>query len=324
MNIAFAGFRHSHILDLYKIASEEKSVNIVGCFEENDSARIDAEKLGIDFTYENYSDVLNDENVQIVAIGDYYGIRGKRVIEALKAGKHVICDKPLCTSLSELDEIEKLTKEKNLKILIMLDLRYKPQIEKVRNLIRDGAIGKVNIATFTGQHCLNYGTRPSWYFEEGKHGGTINDISIHGIDLVRYITGKNLSEVTFAHTWNAFAKEEPNFPDCAQFIVKMDDMVLNADVSYAAPKFQGTLPTYWHFTFWGEDGMLTFNIENGDIKIYKENLETITCPDRKLDYLCDFIKEINGEEVQFVNTEDMLISQRAVLEIQKAADGKDK
>ena len=34
-----------------------------------------------------------------------------------------------------------------------------------------------------------------WYFEEGKHGGTINDIAIHGIDLVRYLTGKNVTKI---------------------------------------------------------------------------------------------------------------------------------
>ena len=52
-----------------------------------------------------------------------------------------------------------------------------------------------------------------WYFEEGKHGGTINDIAIHGIDLLRFITGKEFTKVNFAKTWNAFADKEPEFKE---------------------------------------------------------------------------------------------------------------
>ena len=320
MNIAFACFRHPHIFELYKLALTEKIISITGCFEEDISAKKAAENLGISFRYDTYSQLLEDDDVQIVAIGDYYGIRGQRVIEALEHGKHVICDKPLCISLEELDKIETLAKENNLKICIMLDLRYLPQTEKVKAIISSGELGKINIATFTGQHCLDYGNRPAWYFEYGKHGGTINDIAIHGIDLIRYITGKNLSSVEFAKTWNAFAKEEPDFKDCAQFIINMDGMTVNADVSYAAPKFNGFMPTYWNFTFWGEEGMLNFKFCDNEIHIYKNKEEVITMPDRKIDYLNDFIKEIKGEDPIYIDAIDMLDSQRQVLEIQKTSE----
>lgn len=320
MNIAFAGFRHSHILGLYNTALNEESISITGCFEENEQARKAAEDMEINFKYDSYQKLLEDSDVEIVAIGDYYGIRGQRVIEALEHGKHVICDKPLCTSLEELDKIESLVKEKNLKICIMLDLRYMPQTEKVKEIIASGELGKINIATFTGQHCLDYGNRPEWYFEDGKHGGTINDIAIHGIDLIRYITGKNLSKVDCAKTWNAFATQEPNFEDSAQFMGDMESMAVNADVSYAAPKFDGILPTYWNFTLWGEEGMLNFKLCDNEIHIYKNKKEIITMPDRKIDYLCDFVKEINGENPKYINTMDMLASQRQVLTIQKASE----
>ena len=313
MNIAFAGFRHVHIFDLYNTALNEDSVSIVGCFEENTTARKSAEDLGINFRYNTYKQLLEDKEVDIVAIGDYYGIRGQRVIEAL-------CDKPLCTSLEELDIIEKLVREKNLKICIMLDLRYMSQTEKVKELVLSGELGKINIATFTGQHCLDYGNRPSWYFEDGKHGGTINDIAIHGIDLIRYITRKNLSGVECVKTWNAFATQEPDFKDSAQFMIDMEGMAVNADVSYAAPKFDGILPTYWNFTFWGDKAMLNFKLCDNEIHIYRNKEEVITLPNRKINYLNDFVKEINGEEPKYINTLDMLASQRQVLTIQKASD----
>lgn len=316
MKIAFAGFRHGHIFCLYHKAVE--NAEIIGCYEEDATERKNTEEtLGIKFCYNSYEELISDSRVEAVAIGDYYGKRGKMVIDALKSGKHVICDKPICTSLEELDEIERLARENNLKVCCMLDLRYMPQVEKVKEIIQSGKLGKIHVVSFTGQHCLNYGIRPSWYFEEEKHGGTINDIAIHGVDLVRYITGKNLSDVNFARTWNAFADKEPDFKDCAQFNVLMDDMAVSGDVSYAAPA--GAIPTYWDFYFWGTEGMLKFNYMDSKIYLYTGEENVIECEPPKSDYMLDFIAECNGEKT-IMDTEDVLKSQRQVLMIQKSAD----
>ena len=201
----------------------------------------------------------------------------------------------------------------------MLDLRYVPQIETVKKMLSEDVIGTVHIATFTGQHFLNYGARPGWYFEEGKHGGTINDIAIHGIDLLRFITGKNLTKINCAKTWNAFADKEPQFKDSAQFMVEMDGMSVMADVSYAAPAFGGILPTYWDFKLWGTKGMLSFNLKEGTIHIYKGTEEVIECEQTFPKHLDDFINEVNGIATE-LNTADILNSQEQVLKIQKFAD----
>ena len=320
MNIAFAGFRHGHIFGLYNAAKDNKNVNVIGCFEEDPEERKSIEeKQGICFNYQSYEDLVNDEKVEAVAIGDYYGKRGKLAIEALKHGKHIICDKPICTDLKELDEIEKLAEEKNLQVCCMLDLRYMPQVARVKEMIQKGEIGAVHIASFTGQHCLYYGSRPGWYFEKGKHGGTINDIAIHGVDLVRFITGKNLTGINFAKTWNAFADKEPDFKDCGMFNAEMEGMTVSADVSYAAPAFDGVMPTYWDFYFWGTKGMINFNFRDSKLKIFKEQEEIIECGEMKINYLEDFIDEISGKKT-IMNTTDIIESQRQVLEIQKRAD----
>ncbi len=132
---------------------------------------------------------MSDKNIDAIAIGNYYGARGRMAIDALKFGKHVISDKPLCTSTEELNEIERLADEKNLKVSLMLDLRYSGNVLAARKVIKEGRIGTVNNVYFGGQHPLMYGKRPGWYFEVGKHGGVINDIVIHGIDLICYLTG---------------------------------------------------------------------------------------------------------------------------------------
>ena len=320
MNIAFAGFRHSHIYGLYKTALANPEVTITGCCEEDEAARLAAEKeVGSRFTYDSYEDVLKDDSVEAIAIGDYFQKRGGMIIAALKAGKHVICDKPLCTSLAELDEIERLIAEKGLQLCCMLDLRYMPQVQKAKAILESGELGEIYTASFTGQHALNFENRPRWYFEDGKQGGTINDIAIHGIDLVRYLTGKNLSRVNCAKTWNAYAEKAPDFKDAGQFMIEMEGMSLISDVSYAAPVFNGLLPTYWNFYFWGTKGMMNFRLSENSIHIYKGSEEIIDCEPIEIEYLAAFMQEIRGVATM-MNTQFILESQRQVLEIQKAAE----
>lgn len=317
MNIAFAGFRHGHIYGLYDKVVNSDRVNLIGCFEENEKAKEQAKSLRpIDFNYSSYEEILHDKNVDIVAVGDYYGKRGKLIIEALKNGKHVICDKPICTSLKELKIIKKLSEKNNLKIMCMLDMRYDIHVNKAIEIISSGQLGKLINISFTGQHCLDYGNRPEWYYEDGKHGGTINDIAIHGIDVIRYMTGKNLTKVNCAKTWNGFATNEPQFKDCGQFMVEMDDVSVMADVSYAAPKCNSTLPTYWDFYFWGTEGMMNFRSSEKVIHLYKSTAETVECEAPTSDYLEDFLDEIDGKSLRF-DTQETLESQRQVLLIQK-------
>ena len=201
----------------------------------------------------------------------------------------------------------------------MFDLRYMSQVDKVKEIIESGELGKIHIASFTGQHPLNYGVRPAWYFEKGKHGGTINEIAIQGIDLLRLLTGKNLTKINCAKTLNAFAVAVPEFKDSAQFMIEMEDMAVIADVSYAAPAFAGTLPTYWDFKLWGSAGMLSFNLLDSDIHVFKDKETVIKGKGFAPNCLNDFMLEVSGVPT-VLNAADIFNSQEQVLKIQKFAD----
>ena len=108
MNILFYGFRHSHLLSYYKKAVMHPAIHILAAVEEDAAARAQAsEQLGVAFSDQSYEAWLNDPTVETVAIGTAYGDRGRAVIQALSHGKHVLCDKPICTSLEELEAIRK-------------------------------------------------------------------------------------------------------------------------------------------------------------------------------------------------------------------------
>lgn len=323
--IAFAGFRHGHIFALYNQVKECNDIELIGCWEEDAEAREAAEKNhGVVFNFATFEDVLNSD-ADIVAIGDYYGRRGELTIASLKAGKHVMADKPLCTSLEQLDEIEKLSKEKNLKVGCMLSLRYSKYTAVAKELISSGKLGDIHAISFNGQHGLDYGSRPMWYFEEGKHCGVINDISIHGIDLVEYLTGLKLKNVTAARTWNAFATEKPDFKDCAQFMAELDNGCgLMADVSYAAPcHVEYGIPYYWQFLIWGSKGMIRFAEDGKPLEAYidyADKVQYIEGVECKNNHITDFIDEINGKTDLLICTEEVLRSQRDTLTIQNVAN----
>ncbi|MHB1152942.1 MAG: Gfo/Idh/MocA family protein [Eubacteriales bacterium] len=328
MNIAFAGFRHGHIFDLWNKAKNNSKVNITGSWESDEKTRAVCIRQGVEFNYPDYEAILNDKRVDTIAIGDYYGARGSLAIMALEAGKHIIADKPLCTSLDELETIKRLSRENSLSVYSMFSMRYEANAASVRDIILSNKLGEIRSLYFGGQHPLNYGSRPMWYFEEGKHGGTINDIGIHGIDFIKYTMGLRFAKILSARCWNAFAKEKPDFKDSAQFMLELNNGAgVIADVSYASPdSFSYGLPTYWLFIVWGSKGMLKFNAGTGDVEAYFEgssNAAYIKGTAPQADYLTDMIAEIKGDTPKVLSTAEVLSSTGDILSIQHFADKSD-
>lgn len=336
MNLVIVGFRHRHTAEIYNEAMNDPNVTVLGAWEPTKEGRDLAEGTGIEFNYPTLEAVLADQRVDAICLGGCYGDRGGHAIAALKAGKHVYGDKPLCTSLDELAEMEKLAKEKGLKLGCYLNLRFINGMKTIRQMIANGDIGEVGAVNMTAQHPLQYGIRPMWYFEKGKHGGTINDIAIHGVDLVRFLTGLGVKKVTAARTWNHFADKAPDFMDCGQFMVELDNGAgYMADVSYAAPASCGyALETYWRMTIWGTKGVIEYKMKSGlkeaaidgdDGALLQVALNGSTgfAPVKKEKYevtgIGEFVKEINGEKT-LIDTADVIRTSRDVLSIQAAAD----
>ncbi len=325
LKFAFAGFRHGHIFGLLQKIQQHSDCEIIACCEEDAATRNAWNQPDVKITHDNIDRMLAEVDCDVVAVGDYYGKRGSILIRALEAGKHVIADKPICTSLSELETITTLVSQNNLKVGCMLDLRQNSNLEQARLLIRAGEIGNIHAVSFGGQHPLLWGSRPNWYFEEGKHGGTINDIAIHGIDAIEWITGLSFASVNAARSWNALATECPSFKDGAQFMLSMNNGCgVLGDVSYFAPDSCGySLPYYWDFIFWGDKGVIHTNISSNEIEVTvngnKELRRVAGASALQPDYCSDFINDIVGKAVE-LNTEVVLNVARKTLKIQQAAD----
>lgn len=326
MNIAFAGLRHDHIFGLAALVKQNSEFQVVGWWEQNDEAHKAGEKTFDVPAYNSFEELVSDQKVDIVAIGDCYGSRGKLVIDALKAGKHVIADKPVCTRIEELDQIESLLQKTGLKLGCMLDLRYEPCLRYLSKMVADGTLGAIKSGAFTGQHPLNWGVRPSWYFKEDMHGGTFNDIAIHGLDAIHFITGSNWQETLYARHWNSFASLAPEFKDSAQCIGELSNGAnIMADVSYAAPSPVGfKTPAYWRFTLWGTNGFAECRYGSPEVTVMTtgdSEPRVLLAPPVAGNYLSDLKAEIEGKSVLF-DTQSVLQASRTALQLQQFADQK--
>ena len=167
-----------------------------------------------------------------------------------------------------------------------------------------------------------YGRRPDWYFDGVSHGGVINDIAIHGVDLLSYLFNLKIEKINAARCWNAYATEERDFKDSAQLMLTAEGGAgVIADVSYAIPDGAGFgLPYYWQFYVWGEKGLISFSINTPALFYEKGKTAPEAIEDVKtIDYLSDFLALTEGKDT-LLSPEDVFASARLTLRIQDKAD----
>lgn len=322
MRLAIVGFRHGHVGSIYAKARELDFVDIVACVEEDPAAR-DAipRELGVELTHESFDEVLDSVEFDALACVDYYAKRGPTVIKALQAGKHCITDKPLCIREEELRQIAQLSRDRGLIVHVDLTMRYSAASRTVKRIMSEGVIGELASATVFGQHPLSWGSRPDWYFEPGKHGGTINDIMIHGIDMLRWITGREFKRVLAANGSAVPDSPAPEFfQQSAQCWMELDGGgSVFGDASYLVPAGHHAP---WRFFLWGSQGTLEFEAGKAPVveRAGEPRLEMPVDDLPALDPLEDFARQVEFGETAFLDREECLRSTLAALTAQKAAD----
>ncbi len=327
LRLAFAGFRHVHMLQFHALALRHGAVQIVAAAESDGAAAQAAAAQGVRLTHPTIDALLEDASgYDALAVGETYGRRGAVALRALEAGKHLVLDKPPCIRLQELRRIAAAARAQGRCVGCLLDLRDSGPIRGLRREVRCGTIGRVHTVVFMGQHPLMFGTRPAWYFEPGQHGGTINDIAIHALDVLPWMLGSPVAEIVGARTWNDRLPQHPDFEVGAQLMIRLADGTgCIGDVSYLAPDSQGyTVPQYWRFTLCGERGTLEAASTSSEVLLWKDGEKKGTAlpvePPRQGGVLDDFLAEVAGRPGDAeLTTEGVLASARAALLAQRTA-----
>ncbi len=328
VRLAFAGFRHGHVVELYRMARGRDDVRIVAAAEEHEPTRAElADADAVRITHDSYDELFAGVEFDALAVGDYYARRGAILIRALEAGKHVISDKPICTDPAELERIAELARAGGLSVGCQLGIRDSGNFIALRELIAAGRIGQVHTICFSGQHPLLRGSRPAWYFEPGKHGGTINDIAIHAIAAIPWLTGRRIVEVVAVRAWNGGITEPDWFQVGGQMMLRLDnDGGVLGDVSYLAPTRCGyRVNSYWRVLVHGDAGQAETATTINGVTLYTDDAADVEhvppAPSRTGGYLDSFLGELTGRsEGLSLTTPEVLEAARITLAIQRAAD----
>jgi predicted dehydrogenase len=139
----------------------------------------------------NFEDVLKIKEIDIVDICLPPHLHFSACKKSLEAGKHVICEKPLVSSLQELDNLKNICNETGKKIFPVFQYRYGPGFSKLKALIKSGLAGKPLVASLEthwnrGKEYYSKAWRGTW---KGEQGGAILSHSIHIHDLITMIFG---------------------------------------------------------------------------------------------------------------------------------------
>ena len=204
--------------------------------------------------------LLDDPDVDLVLIADIPARRAERAIEAMRAGKDVMTDKPGCTSLDQLEELRRTVAETGRIWSVDFSERFEtPASIKAAELVRDGAIGKVVQTVGLGPHRLNRATRPSWFFDRSQYGGILCDIASHQIDQFMFFTGSEDAQIVTSSVGNFANPGDPGLEDFGEILIRGDDAQGYIRVDWYTPD---ALPT------WG-DGRLTILGTEGTIELRK-------------------------------------------------------
>jgi len=165
---------------------------------DDETARTKAQMLGIDACYGDYRELLAREDIDVVHVCTPNHLHYTMSKEALEAGKHVVCEKPLATVSGEAEELTALAEQKGLINAVHFNVRYYPLMSHIRQMVEKGDMGKIySIHGSYLQDWLFYDTDYNWRLEPELSGDSrvVADIGSHWMDLIEYISGQKIVEV---------------------------------------------------------------------------------------------------------------------------------
>ena len=154
------------------------------------------EMFHFEYVTNDYRKLLQDEKIDLIIVSTQHNSHAKFVVESLNAGKHVYCEKPLCLTLEELEQIKAAYERSNGELFCGLNRRHAPMIQKIKTEMKTDQIPAVY------DYIANAGFIPEshWTQDEKLGGGRIIGEACHFVDVIQYLDGSKIEDlkITFA------------------------------------------------------------------------------------------------------------------------------
>ena len=149
-----------------------------------------AKGLGINEFTKDYHDILNDKEIDAVLICSSTDTHSKISLEAIAAGKHIFCEKPIDHDVNKILEVKKALENSGVKYQVGFNRRFDQNFAAARKAVADGQIGDMDILKICSR---DPGAPPVEYVKVS--GGIFLDMTIHDFDMVRFMSGAEVEEV---------------------------------------------------------------------------------------------------------------------------------
>jgi myo-inositol 2-dehydrogenase/D-chiro-inositol 1-dehydrogenase len=143
-----------------------------------------AKSSGIENVYDDYRKIINDKRIDAVLICSSTDTHTPVSLEAINAGKHVFCEKPIDHDLDKINEVINALKNSPCKYQVGFNRRFDHNFRAVKRAVDEGKIGDVHIVKITSR---DPEPPPPAYIKVS--GGIFLDMTIHDFDMIRYLTG---------------------------------------------------------------------------------------------------------------------------------------
>jgi len=281
-----------------------------------------ADKYGIKKVYSDYKQLLNDSNIDAIIIATPTHLHKQMAIDCLTAGKDVLVEKPLARNSSEGIEIIECAKKHNRKLMVGMNLRYRPDSMLIRSLIDAGEIG--NPFYIKCGWIRKQSSSEKWFNRrEEAGGGVILDLGVNLIDLAlwlaNYPTAISVSTKNYSHN-------SKNLEDTSISLIRCENSVtINIEASWSLAEEKDTFYT----NVYGTKGSIGANpfklikvLEDEQIDLGSTFVETPTEAFKKsyLNELKSFIGAIRGLNPVFSSGEEALQLMKIAEAMYKSAE----
>lgn len=258
---------------------------------------------------EKYDRVLTDPRIDYVFVANQNQFHFSVAMEALKAGKHVLIEKPLTLSLKDYHELKQVSEAQGLIIGGIFQWRFLNVVRVVKNALADGALGEVLFV-----NCKMFWKRDDAYFENGRGsvfydgGGVLIKQAIHCLDLLIYLIGLPVS-------WNALGSNTTGKREVEDSVLVTLEFPKGFGVVEATVSAEENLPPEIEIV--GSKGHVRFSF-NDVITHWRcaypagEPKKKISVLDRQIE---NFINALQGKEPLVVTPEECVKSLGIILDI---------
>ena len=180
--------------------------------------------------------IIDDPTLDLIVTAAIPSERGDIAVRALRAGKHVVADKPGVTTLDGLAELDAAVADSGQRWWVMFGERFENRaVAEACRRARLGDIGRIVSVLGLGPHRMGADGRPDWFWDPVATGGILVDIGSHQADQFLMATGAGTAEVLSAQVGNVSVPRHPAMQDIGQMVISGGGAIGTHRVDYLSP-----------------------------------------------------------------------------------------